>query len=179
VRVIRAELAEEESRKNAQRVTPSRERAARGGTHMGRTPIGYTRVFPEWDGHGKRPCGVLVPHEPEEAAAPGTFRCGRALSHAGAGDIRALFTRYASGAWSTRELALDLNRRGITGAKGEPWSTQTVRAVLANVTYCGEVGYNKRAARRSPTLQWPERLIASLERWHGRTGGWWRSTAMK
>ena len=36
VHLIRAELAEEESRRNAQRVTPNREKGAREGTHMGR-----------------------------------------------------------------------------------------------------------------------------------------------
>jgi hypothetical protein len=112
---------------------------------MGRTPIGYERQYPAWDGHGKRPCGVLVPHEPQAGEVAGQCRCGRALSHAGASDIQEVFERYASGLWSTRELAADLNRRGITGAKGEPWSTQTICDVLRNVTYCGEVGYNKRA----------------------------------
>src|SRR5205085_9942847 len=115
------------------RVTPNREAAARKGTHMGRTPIGFKREYPAWDGHGKRPCGVLVPRErqPQETVA-------------GAGDIREMFARYATGAWSTRGLAGDLNRRGITGAKGEPWSTQTVCAVLRNVAYCGDVAYNQR-----------------------------------
>jgi DNA invertase Pin-like site-specific DNA recombinase len=145
VRVIRAELAEEESRKNAQRVTPNRESAARKGTHMGRTPIGYQREYPAWDGHGKRPCGVLVPHEPAPGDEPGKCRCGRVLSHAGAGDITGLFVRYATSQWSTREVAMDLNGRGITGAEGEPWTTQTVCDVLRNVTYAGDVGYNRRA----------------------------------
>jgi Recombinase len=139
-------LAEEESRKNAMRVTPNRERAARGGTHMGMTPIGYRREYPAWDGHGKRPCGVLVPHEPEEdQATPGRCVCGKVLSHAGAGDIQQMFVRYATGQWSTRDLALDLNSRGLTGAKGQPWSTQTVCDVLRNVTYTGAIGYNKKA----------------------------------
>jgi DNA invertase Pin-like site-specific DNA recombinase len=133
VRVIRAELAEEESRKNAQRVTPNRERAAREGTHMGRTPIGYKRVYPEWDGKGKRPAGILVPRPRAEDE-----------SVAGAGEVQELFARYASGQWSTRELATDLTRRGITGAKGEPWSAQTVGAVLRNPTYAGLVPYNQR-----------------------------------
>jgi DNA invertase Pin-like site-specific DNA recombinase len=126
VRVIRAELAEEESRKNAQRVFPNREGAAREGTHCGMTPYGFRRVYPEWDGKGRRPAGMLVPDEPA------------------ASEVRQMFARYASGEWSTWDIAQDLNRRGITGARGHPWSTATVSAVLSNPVYVGDVRFNRR-----------------------------------
>jgi len=46
MRFMRAGMAEEYSRQLAKRVRPSRERAARAGVHMGKTPIGYKRVYP-------------------------------------------------------------------------------------------------------------------------------------
>jgi DNA invertase Pin-like site-specific DNA recombinase len=136
LRAIRAELSEEESRRNAQRVTPNRERAAREGWHVGSTPYGYRREFPAWDGTGRRPAGTLVPKEPD------------------AGEVRQMFARYATGQWSTVQLAADLNARGVPPARPkrqqpEPgqapsWKSHVVHDILTNPSYVGMIRYNRR-----------------------------------
>src|SRR5947209_20149949 len=122
----------------------NRRRAAMGGQHMGMTCYGYVRVYPAWDGRGRRPAGLLTPHEPQ------------------ASEVRQLFGRYDTGQWSTRRLAEDLNRRGVPSpeadmrrragkeldpAKRYEWSTSTVAGILRNPVYCGDVGYDRRAGR--------------------------------
>jgi DNA invertase Pin-like site-specific DNA recombinase len=139
IRVIRAQMSEEESRKIATRVTPSREAAARNGTHTGRTPYGFTRRYPE-HGSGRRPAGTLVPKEPE------------------AGIVQEIFTRYASGRWSTRDLAKDLNERQVPAPgtqasiakKKEPacWTSEAICRVLRNVSYVGSVTYGAKPQGR-------------------------------
>src|SRR5918912_2343413 len=84
IRFVRAGMAEEESRKIARRVIEPRTESAHDGVFMGPTPYGYKRKYPEWDGKGKRPFGLLVPDE------------------ATAWVVQEIFERYAAGGWSLR-----------------------------------------------------------------------------
>jgi DNA invertase Pin-like site-specific DNA recombinase len=57
--------------------------------------------------------------------------------------VRELFQRYASGEWGLRQLAADLNARGIKAAHGGPWCAESVRRVLLNEAYVGTTVYNR------------------------------------
>ncbi len=126
MRFMRAGMAEEYSRQLAKRVKPSRERAARSGTHMGCTPLGYERIYPAHVASGHHPPAELV------------------VDEATAWIVREMFTRYAGGGWSLRSLALWLNtdpRVGLTPT-GKPWRAAALRWILTNPTYKGAVRYN-------------------------------------
>jgi DNA invertase Pin-like site-specific DNA recombinase len=128
LRFVRAGMAEEYSRQLAKRVLPAREKAAREGTHMGPTFFGYRRMYPEWDGRGRRPHGQLVVDEAE------------------AWVVRELFARYDAGGWSTRLLASWLNDdpRVPPAPNGGRWTSDTVRRILRRPEYAGLVRYNVR-----------------------------------
>ena len=126
MRFMRAGMAEEYSRQLARRVRPAREAAARSGTHMGRTPFGYKRVYPAWDGGGRRPPGRLVPDE------------------ATAWIVRELYTRYAAGGASLQSLAQWLNSdpRVPRPPKAAEWGKSSLAFMLRLPVYYGAIRFN-------------------------------------
>jgi len=126
MRFMRAGMAEEYSRQLAKRVRPSRERGARAGVHQGPTPYGYRRVYPAHEGTGRRPPGQLLPDE------------------ATAWVVRELYSRYASGGWSLRSLALWLNTDVCCGPAphGRAWTTKAISWILRSPVYKGAVRHN-------------------------------------
>lgn len=158
MRFVRAGMAQYFSEQLAKRVLPMREQAARSGTHMGHTPhLGYKRVYPAWDGRGKRPAGDLV------------------VDEATAWIVRELFDRYTAGGWSLRQLALWLNSEPTVPApaRAHQWGSDAVRSILHNPTYCGLVrfnnkprGYYERAAPGSAfTVPGRHDALVSVEVW--------------
>jgi hypothetical protein len=129
IRFIRAGMAEEYSRQLAKRVRPARERAARAGTHMGTTPIGYKRVYPAYESSRHRPPAELVVDETT------------------AWIVREMYRRYAEGGWSTRKMAQWLNTDPSVGPTpaGKPWRGTNVRWILGNPTYKGCVRFNRQS----------------------------------
>jgi hypothetical protein len=85
-----------------------------------------------WNG-GKAPYGYavrggrLVPGDPAEVAV-----------------LRELFARYAAGRDSLRELARDLNRRGVPSPCGCRWHYNVIRKILRSRLYLGELVWNRR-----------------------------------
>lgn len=128
MRFIRAGMAEEYSRQLAKRVLPAREKAAREGVFMGPAPLGYRRVYPEWDGRGRRPHGRLLADE------------------ATAWVVRELFARYAAGGCSLRSLAdwLQSEARVPKRTDGYVWTRSSITGLLHNPVYIGLVRYNHR-----------------------------------
>ncbi|MDB5059823.1 MAG: recombinase, partial [Chloroflexi bacterium] len=102
LRFVHGGLSEEYARQLAGRVRPNKEASARNGQHIGPTPYGFTRYYPERTGStGSRyQAGTLVP---DEAAAP---------------TVRALFARYAEGGVSIRDVAHWLNGQGLVSPRG-------------------------------------------------------------
>jgi DNA invertase Pin-like site-specific DNA recombinase len=91
-------------------------KAAREGKWMGgKPPYGY-------EARGVR----LVLGKPEEVAV-----------------LRELFARYAAGE-SLRELARDLNRRGVPSPCGGVWWYNVIRKILRNPLYLGDIVWNRR-----------------------------------
>jgi DNA invertase Pin-like site-specific DNA recombinase len=127
---IRGLMAEKNSRDLARRTRPARERAARGGTHCGRTPYGYMRLYPQQAAaHGRLPVAQLVP----DADTAPTFR--------------RLFARYADGPGLTlRQLAVWANAQPDLAppVQAAAWSVYTLRYVLRNPVYVGDIAYNRR-----------------------------------
>lgn len=121
-------LDEEYCRTLAANVRPARRRGAEEGTHQGPTPYGYQRIYPPWNGKGKRPPGDLV------------------VDESAAWVVRELFARYAAGDVSCRALAQWLNTdpRVPRRRDGKPWADDGVRALLINITYTGQVAYDQR-----------------------------------
>ncbi len=127
MRFVRAGMAEEYSRQLAQRIIPSRERGARSGIHMGPTPLGFTRVYPPYEGQGRRPAGQLVRDD------------------ATAGIVQELFDRYAGGGHSIISLVRWLNREyPHLAPNGSRWHNASVYYILKNPTYRGAVRFNQR-----------------------------------
>lgn len=89
--------------------------------------------------------------------------------------VRELFARYTAGGWSLRCLALWLNSEQTVPApsRASQWSSDAVRAILHNPTYCGLVrfnnkprGYYERAAPGSDfTVPGRHEKLVSVEVW--------------
>jgi len=124
---VRAGMAQEESHKIARRVIGPRRAAAWAGQYMGETPFGYKRLYPEWDGKGKRPAGRLVPD-------PATDWI-----------VAELYRRYAAGEGSLRVLAgwMQADPRVPPPPGGaERWNGGEIRNILRKVVYKGCVSYD-------------------------------------
>jgi DNA invertase Pin-like site-specific DNA recombinase len=158
MRFVRAGMAQWYSEQLASRVVPAREKAAREGIHTGPTPLGYKRVYPPWDGKGRRPPARLVPDE------------------AMAWVIQEMFSRYASGGWSTFTLAdwANSDPRVPPPAKSARWTSGTIGKLLKRAVYMGYVEHNKRPqgtylrAPEGSTFMAPGRheALVSEEMWH-------------
>lgn len=114
-----------------------RARVSKGFANSPHAPYGYISRHHK-DGHD----GIMVPHDDESEV------------------VRWLYQQYATGTLSDRELARMLNSRGVRPRKvakdsGLRWSQTTVRRVLTNRVYLGEVQYRGEWSRG-----WHEPIIA-------------------
>ncbi len=87
-------------------------KAAKGGWNGGTRPFGY-----DYD----RTTGYLVVNDTESPIA------------------RKIFELYVSGLWGSASIARWLNEKGYRTKRGALWSPNTVRNVIANPAYIGEV----------------------------------------
>ncbi len=129
MRFVRAGMSEEYSRQLAKRVRPAKERSVRGGQHIGITPYGYLRKYPERIGGvdgGRYQPGLLVKDD------------------ATAWVVQELFRRYAAGGWTLRTLASWLNSDPACprSPKGKDWTICNVQYILRNPVYTGRIRYN-------------------------------------
>jgi hypothetical protein len=58
--------------------------------------------------------------------------------------VRWLFRSYDQLDIGLRQLASDLNARGVPSPRGKTWCVGTVTAILRNEAYCGDFVWNKR-----------------------------------
>ena len=127
---IRGAVAEYERTLIAERMRRGRLAKLRAGTLLPWTyaPYGY-RLSPD---RPRDPAGVTT--DPAEAAV-----------------VAELFALYREPGTSLRQLALHLDTRGVPTPRGRPrWSSPTIRGILRNPTYTGEV-YAQRTHYRAPT----------------------------
>jgi site-specific DNA recombinase len=127
---IRGAVAEYERTLIAERMRRGRLAKLRAGVLLPWThaPYGY-RVSPD---RPRDPKGVTT--DPAEAAV-----------------VAELFAMYREPGASLRRLALHLDRRGVPTPSGTPrWSSPTIRGILRNPVYTGQV-YALRTRYRAPT----------------------------
>ena len=116
---IRGAVAEYERTLIAERMRRGRLAKLRAGTLLPWTyaPYGY-RLSPD---RPRDPAGVTT--DPAEAAV-----------------VAELFAMYREPGTSLMQLALHLDTRGVPTPRGRPrWSSPTIRGILRNPTYTGEV----------------------------------------
>jgi site-specific DNA recombinase len=126
---IRGAVAEYERTVIAERMRRGRERKLRAGLLLpwSRPPYGY-RLDPE---RPRDPAGVRL--DPAEAVA-----------------VRELFARYAEEGMSLMGLARWLQETGVRSPRGKRrWNLSTLRGILTNPTYTGQV-YAGRTRTRPP-----------------------------
>ena len=129
---IRGAVAEYERTLIAERMRRGRLAKLRAGTLLPWTyaPYGY-RMGPD---RPRDPSGVTV--DPAEAAV-----------------VAELFAMYREPGTSLERLAMRLDARGIPTPSGKPrWGSPTIRCILCNPTYTGQV-YAQRAKYRAPTCR--------------------------
>jgi hypothetical protein len=80
-----------------------------------------------------------------------------AIDQGEASVVRAIFERYDD-AWTLSNIADWLNENGIKGKNGALWQKATVRGVLTNPMYRGEIVWD---SIRQP---WPQGMIITPER---------------
>ena len=127
---IRGAVAEYERTLIAERMRRGRLAKLRGGTLLPWTyaPYGY-RPSPD---RPRDPHGVTL--DPAEAAV-----------------VAELFAMYREPGASLKGLAMRLDARGVPTPSGAPhWSCATIRGILRNPTYTGQV-YAQRTRSRAPT----------------------------
>jgi site-specific DNA recombinase len=127
---IRGAVAEYERSLITERMRRGRQRKLRAGLLLPWTyaPYGY-RLSPD---RPRDPTGVVT--EPAEAAV-----------------VAELFALYREPGASLMLLALHLDRRGVpTPSRAPRWSTPTIRGILRNPTYTGQI-YAQRTQYRAPT----------------------------
>src|SRR3954454_8338534 len=127
---IRGAVAEYERTLVAERMRRGRLAKLRAGTLLPWTyaPYGYR----------------LSPDRPRDPA-------GGATAPAQGAVVAELFAMYREPGTSLMQLALHLDARGVPTPRGRPrWSSPTIRGILRNPTYTGEV-YAQRTQYRAPT----------------------------
>jgi DNA invertase Pin-like site-specific DNA recombinase len=109
----------------------------------------------------------------------GDGRGARAIDPEEAGNVRRIFKEFASGK-SPEAIASDLNREGVAGPGGRPWSNTTLRGqvdrgtgLLNNALYRGVIEWNRcvytknpktgrRVARPNPPEKWERVEVPAL-----------------
>ena len=116
MRSILGSLAEFEREATAERIKAAAAAKAKGGELIGPLPLGYQR----------EEAGQVV------------------LDPATAPLIREAFDRYATGRYSLREMGQWAARVDLRSAEGNPLDRLSVRKILTNVSYTGQVAYHRR-----------------------------------
>ncbi|HEY4136453.1 MAG TPA: recombinase family protein [Alphaproteobacteria bacterium] len=129
--------------------------------------------------------GYRVKHELDAKGEP--RRGLRAVDQVEADIVRRIVRDYAGG-MTTREIAMTLNRQGVSGPGGRPWAQNMISGsrargtgILHNEVYVGRLTYNRqtfskdpetgrRVARLNPKAEWivadvPELRIVAAEDW--------------
>ncbi len=140
---------------------------------------------------GKVPAGIAYGYR-AKASSDGDGRGDRLIDDTEAEVVRRIFADYAAGQ-TPEAIAKALNREGVPGPGGRPWSNTTLRGqpargtgLLNNSLYAGELVWNrcsyvkdprtgKRIARPNPPEAWettavPELRIVTPELWQAVRG---------
>ncbi|SFV17966.1 recombinase family protein [Pseudoduganella namucuonensis] len=73
--------------------------------------------------------------------------------------VRRIFRLYTEEGWNDTRIAAQLRAEGRINHLGKSWDPNSVRRILINGRYCGEIVYNQTTRRlRGPVTRNPERL---------------------
>ena len=141
---INAHGNREESLKVAFRSTRGKYNAVLRDEWPSRAPFGLAKKFRDPE---RRKGGHLVPGAPAEIKI-----------------VRWCFRQYANTDTSFRELARDLNRRGVKTPNGNRWSQQTIRQILTRSCYKGMAAFNRTQQGQFHTMMGGQ-VVESSNRW--------------
>lgn len=157
-------MAAEYSRELGAKVLHAQCRFSQMGFKQGGHPgYGLRRVPVAQDGKAKRPLEtgerkpsatdrVVLRHGPPEEVAI----------------VRRIYRLYAVDGWTDTRIARLLRSEGLLNQMGKPWDTCSVRRILINPRYCGEVVFNQTTRRlkakvaANPMQDWV-RCVDALE----------------
>ena len=111
-------IARNELKAIKRRMYAGRTRTIEQGGYIAEPPFGYRRAW-----RGKLP---TLAAEPEQAET-----------------VRLIFDLYVNRNLGTHAIAQELNRMGLSGRRGAPFSRNTVRFILQNRTYTGMVQWDR------------------------------------
>lgn len=120
VRIIKMWQAEQENIERSRVVKHSMARKAEQGKHLSRTPFGYLRTE----------LGTLTP-DPIHAPT-----------------VKRIFDIYTKKGKGMHTVAQTLNAENIKTTTGKQWQPQTVRSILRNPTYRGDLVWNVRGTEQ-------------------------------
>lgn len=112
----------------------------RPGYGLRRVPIGEDgTVKPALQYGERKPCAtdrVTLKHGPVEEVAI----------------VRRIYHLYVSEEWTDTHIAAQLRSEGLLNQMGNPWDTCSVRRILINPRYCGEIVFNQTTRRLKETV---------------------------
>jgi DNA invertase Pin-like site-specific DNA recombinase len=153
---IKRAMAGEYSRELSQKVFAGQRKVVENGFHVGATAgYGLRRILLDEDGRRKMELKfgqrkslrservILVPGPRSEIRT-----------------VHLIYDLFVNQKRGLREIAGNLNKRGVPGENGRPWTYLTVREVLSNEKYIGNAVFNRTSqklrgkARRNPASEW-------------------------
>lgn len=156
MKFIKRAMAAEYSRELSAKVFHAQLRFSRMGYKQGGRP-----------GYGLRRLPVAVDGQARLTLAPGERKpmpTDRVTLSLGLPDevalVRRIYSWYTEDGWGDSEIARQLRAEGRKTHMGIPWDPGTVRRVLTNERYCGQMLYNQTSRRmrakatRNPEVEW-------------------------
>lgn len=111
----------------------------RGGMTSGRIPYGYMKVVVDADGNELRRVPRRHPHRALKGEQSNYVPGDPAEVEA----VGWIYREYASGKYGLADLAEDLNRRQVEAPLGGGWKSGTIRDILINPVYTGDMTWNR------------------------------------
>jgi DNA invertase Pin-like site-specific DNA recombinase len=154
MKAIKRTMAAEYSRELSEKVRRGKLRLAAAGFSQTKPGYGLRRLLVDENGV---PRGLLEPHQ-RKAVQSDRVRVVAGLPKEIA-VVRKIFRLFAYLGMGYTDIANHLNDRAIPNAAGERWSPESVRTVLTNEAYIGNLVYGRRTCRlktivRNPPETW-------------------------
>lgn len=134
--------------------------ANQGFTCGGPAPYGYDRMLIDADGN---PQQRVV--DGEKFAKPKSWRTTFVISEneEKVEIVREIFRRFGNTEIGMRHLATELNDRGIAAPRGGKWHVKTVRQMLTNPIYCGDMVWGKTRGGKYHSFVEGSKVVARSE----------------
>jgi DNA invertase Pin-like site-specific DNA recombinase len=131
--------ARSESMRLAHRCISGKQRKVRTGTHVSAAPFGFEREILDDSGNVVR---RVKPGEQFRRPASWQSRLVPSEDPAVLAGVRYMFEALTQGL-TTRQIAIELNKRNLTTSRGKPFQRSVLRTMLRNPVYTGALHYGK------------------------------------